>query len=308
MTRLRGVLTATAAVPLILLGACATTDAAGVGAGASASTGSGGAAESGTVTYGADQLVLRAENYGGFVPADRVLGRIPDISVYGDGRVITQGPMPSIYPQPAMPNVQVQTISPDTVRDLVRQALAAGVRNGADFGRPHIADASTTRVTVVSGGNAGGYTGGDKQVVAVDGLSQAQSDDPALTTAQRQARAKLAAFVKKLNQLPGSQGMPSAVKYQPERLAVLSQTWVKQADVQSAQKAWSGPALPGAYLYPATKVGCVVLTGAQRDAAVKAASDASKITGWTSGGGTYQLTFRPMLPDERDCSALKTGR
>lgn len=296
MTRLRGALIA-AAVPLSLLSACAQP----VGNDAAAAPGP---AESSTAPLpGADDLVLRAEAYGGFVPADLIVGRLPMVSVYGDGRVIAEGPAPAIYPPAALPNLQVQMIPPELVRELARQALAAGVKNGADFGRPSVADAPTTRVTVI--------TGGDTQSVAAEALGEAQSTDPGLTAGQRAARSKLSAYVKKLTGLSSAPGLSDPVAYQPATVAVLARPWADNGSGEppAATKAWTGPKLPGGYLNPDFKIGCVVVSGAQKDAVLAAAKTASHITPWTAGYDKWLITFRPLLPDEaRGCAVLSTGR
>ena len=296
MTRLRGTLIA-AAVPLLLLGACAQP----VGAGASADSSSGTPESAVASAPGGDALVLRSESFGGFVPPDQVVGRLPQISVYGDGRVITEGPVPTIYPGPALPNVQVQTINPELVQEMVGEGLAAGVRSGTDFGRPNVADAPTTRVTVVTANGA--------QSVTVEALNESQANDPALTAAQREARAKLAAFVQKLSGLPAAEGMPESVQYAPASVAVLARPWTAPASgPASPEKAWPGPKLPGSYLNPAFKIGCVVATGTDKDKVLAAASNANKITPWTQGGTKYLIIFRPLLPDETGCAALKNAR
>lgn len=295
MTRLRGTLIA-AAVPLFLLGACAQPVGAG-GVGDASS----GVTESATASApGGDALVLRVESFGGFAPADRVLGRLPAISVYGDGRVITEGPVPAIYPGPALPNVQVQTVSVELVQEMVGEGLAAGVRSGTDYGRPNVADAPTTRVTVV--------TAGGTQSVTAEALNEAQANDPRLTAAQRQARVKLAAFVRKLSGLPAADGMPPSVQYEPASVAVLARPWVAQGTgPESPAKAWPGPELPGSYLNPAFKIGCVVASGADKDKVMAAAKDANVVTPWTQGAAKYLITFRPLLPDEAGCAVLKTA-
>ena len=297
MTRLRGTLIA-AAVPLFLLGACARP----VGAGGVADPSSGTPESAPASAPGGNALVLRVETFGGFAPADRVVGRIPQISVYGDGRVITEGPLPAIYPGPALPNVQVQVVSAELVQEMVSEGLTAGVRSGTDYGRPNVADAPTTRVTVV--------TAGGKQSVTAEALSEAQSNDPRLTAAQRQARAKLAGFVRKLSGLPAAEGMPASVAYDPDAVAVLARPWTAQGSMggpENPEKAWAGPALPGAYLNPSFKIGCVVASGAAKDKIIAAAKDATAITPWTQGGTKYLITFRPLLPDETACAALKTA-
>src|SRR5689334_12605985 len=197
MTRLRGTLVA-AAVPLFLISACAGNQPAGA---TDTHT-----TESASVPD-TDSLVIRVESVGGFVPAEQNVGRIPAVSIYGDGRLITEGPRAMIYPARSLPNLQEQMLTPEFVQDLVRQGKEAGVRDGADFGSPNIADAPSTRVTV-----------GD-QSVSVVALGEAQPADPRLTEAQRTARAKLAAYVQKVKGLSSAEGMTKPVAYQPETLA-----------------------------------------------------------------------------------------
>lgn len=291
MTRLRGTLMA-AAVPLLALSACAQPAADGAGLPASGTPESSAASP-----QGGNDLVLRTEQFGGFVPQDRVVGALPQVSVYADGRVITEGPVAAIYPGPALPNVQVQTISPAKVQELIQAAGPAGVANGTDFGRPNVADAPNTRVTVV--------TPQGTQSVTAAALHESQPQDPQLTPAQRAAREKLAKYVSSLTSLQTSQ---SDVKpYQAESVAVLARPWVDPggSDAKSPEKAWPGPALPGAYLNAAFKIGCVVVTGAEKDKVWAAAKDATAITPWTAGGAKYLINFRPLLPDEAGCAEMK---
>jgi hypothetical protein len=294
MTRLRGTLIA-AAVPLVvLLGACAQQTAAGSPTGSPGSTGT---PESTTAKGpGANDLVLRTETYGGFVAPDMVLGRFPQLSVYGDGRVISEGPIPAIYPGPALPNLQVSRITPEFLQSLVKDGLAAGVRNGADLGQPGVADAPTTRVTVV--------TAGGKQVVTINALSEAPSNDRRLTADQRDARTKIAAYVKKLNALP-----KNSTAYEPTSLVVFAAPWTKPANgpVPPA-KAWPGPALPGTDIDSATKAGCVAVTGAQTSKVLAAAKSGNALTPWTTGSSKWRIVFRPLLPDESGCASVKTTR
>jgi hypothetical protein len=292
MTRLRGSWTA-AAVTLFLLSACARTDAIGA-PGESASPGASGSG----VPVPADQLVLRVEQIGGLAGPNARIGQLPAVSVYGDGRVITQGPQIAIYPGPALPNVQVQQASPATVDGLVakgRQLAAAAT----DLGRPGVADAGTTRITVAG------------RTIDAYALQEAPSNDPALTPAQQDARAKLAAFVEQLTELPTTNGMPEAQPYQPEALAVLSRTWVKPADdlpSPPAATVWPGPALPGDYLQQGLKQGCLTVTGAEASEVLAAAKTANQNTPWKSGTAVWSVTFRPLLPDESGCADLQARR
>src|SRR3954469_22813419 len=80
-------------------------------AGAGGSTGaSGGAGAIGHPT-GSDDLVLRMDVSGGFVPAEVTLKNVPGVSIFGDGRMIVTGPVIEIYPGPALPNLQVTRLT-----------------------------------------------------------------------------------------------------------------------------------------------------------------------------------------------------
>jgi hypothetical protein len=83
-----------------------------------------------------DALVLRVTQGGGYTAPGADLGRLPLVSVYRDGRVITEGPVVAIYPAPAWPNVQVTRLDDDAVTDLVDAALDAGVTATGDLGSP----------------------------------------------------------------------------------------------------------------------------------------------------------------------------
>src|SRR3954447_1347500 len=101
--------------------------------------------------YAPDDLVLRAEYTGGYTTPQLLAGRLPLVSVYGDGRVVTEGPVAAIYPGPALPNLQVRRIDAAQVRSLVDRAIDAGVGETGDLGTPPLADAPSTRFTVSTG-------------------------------------------------------------------------------------------------------------------------------------------------------------
>ncbi|HEU4349370.1 MAG TPA: hypothetical protein VFR35_16460 [Actinoplanes sp.] len=291
MTRLRGPFAATAAAALFLLGGCARP--AGDQAGASRT-------ESATAAPAGADLVLRVRQEGGFVPPEQIVGRIPTVSVYADGRIITEGPVALIYPGPALPNLQVRTIEPDEVTALAEKALGAGVRTGADLGHPNVTDVPVTRIDVV--------VAGATHTVSAEALGVSTPDDPMLTAEQKEARARLAAFVQELTSPPD---VSEQRAYRAESVAALAQPYHKPDDGlpgPAEPTAWPGPALPGEYLSPNIKIGCVEVTGAGLDRVLTAAAKANQNTPWSSGGNTYGITFRPLLPDEAGCAGLKTAR
>ena len=251
-------------------------------------------------SYGADDLVLRVEYTGGFMPVESLFTRVPIISVYGDGRVITEGPVPAIYPGPALPNLQVQMVGPDDVVDLAGRALAAGVGRDGDFGQPSVADAASTRFTVLSDQGP--------QVTEVYAL-EITDDGLGLTGNQRDARRSLQELLGDLTDLSKTLG-PDVVNvsqpYQAESVAVVSREWTDPGtpEVQQPEQAWPGPALPGA---PADQVGlsCATLTGADAAAVLTEAASATAITPWVSQGKPWYVAFRPLLPDEASCDDLR---
>jgi len=294
MTRLRVLWTAAAAVTLSLLSACAQPivdgEAGGGGASASPSGPSG----------DPDALVLRVRQTGGFVGPDALAGELPDLSVYADGRMIFGGPTVMSYPGPALPNVQVLMISPDALATLVDKAVAAGVKPGTDFGQPGVADARTTQVTLVTASGA--------QTAEANALGEAQPNDPMLTPAQQDARAKLRAYLDELDKLKSGAAVE---QYKPEMLAAVARPYANTDDTlpgKPKEQKWAGPALPGEPLNAEAEISCVTATGEQADAIVAAAEKANANTPWLSEGKSWTVRFRPLLPDETGCADLKAER
>ena len=301
MRILRGSTTAAAVFLLLFAGGCAGRTISGAAGPGPSTSPSGGVQNPGSAP------VLRVERYGGLMAPGANLMAFPVVSVYADGRVVTQGPVPAIYPGAALPNLQMQQISPDAVRTLVEKSVAAGVRTGATFGRPQVADAPTTRITVIDGGRP--------QTVEVAALNETSPGDSALTPAQKADRAKLATLVQQLTNLPGTLGpaqVGPAAPYTPTAIAALATPW--NPGTQSGPNAgveapkaqdWPGPALPGEKINAAGTVGCVIVTGAKLPAVLEAAKTAKTITPWTSGARQWTVMFRVLLPDEADCATLK---
>src|SRR4051794_380265 len=91
--------------------------------------------------YPAAQPGIRVTIEGGLMPEPARLTELPAVSVYGDGRVITPGPVPTIYPGPALRTLLVRSIGTAGVDAMVRQAIDAGVGSTLDLGMPNVADA-----------------------------------------------------------------------------------------------------------------------------------------------------------------------
>ncbi|TQS46957.1 hypothetical protein [Cryptosporangium phraense] len=240
-----------------------------------------------------DDLVLRAEYTGGFVPPQFTYSRLPTVSVYADGRVITEGPQITIYPGPALPNVLVRTISRASIDRLVASARQAGVGKPFDYGTPGVADVPTTRFTLVDGGK--------RSTSEVYALGTNDEWDRQLAAAQRAARARMRTLFSTLTDVRGTgEDRP----YRPDAVATIVRAYTPGGEGRpQPARAWRGAPLPGPVVGPAD-LHCLTATGAVADRVLADAAEANTETPWTSGGRQWSLTFRPLLPDESGCGSL----
>lgn len=251
-----------------------------------------------TVTreFGPNVLVLRVDVMPGMLPVATRFTRLPTVSVYGDGRVLTPAPQPAVYPVPALPSLRVQQITTANVRHLVDLASQAGVGSGQDLGSPAIADAPSTRFTMRT--NTG--------IASTTVLALGMTPDSSLTAAQRAGRAALRDLVSALSDLTATFGpLPAPVSFVPAGVAAVAQAWTDPHDPAVAAPvavAWPGPALPGTYVGMGLR--CVSATGGEGQAVMAAAVHANALTPWTSGDGRFTVAIRPLLPDETGCQDL----
>ena len=256
-----------------------------------------------TLPEGDAVLVLRVEHVGGFVPAEWTYSRLPAYSLYADGRLITDGPVPAIYPGPALPNVQVQQLDDATLRALVDRAVAAGVAESTDLGSPPVADLPSTRFTLTTA--AGTVV---REVYALDYALEGDGMEADLTDEQVNGRARLRDLLTTLfdaGQQPGPDGLPPVESYVPSAVAAITSPWADPEDgLASPEQPWPGPELPGEPVGGPLQVGCVVATGEQATAVLTAAATASATTPWASGNARWSVVFRPLLPDESGCADL----
>jgi len=222
-----------------------------------------------------DVAIVRVTTRGGFAAEWRRPAQLPQLSVFGDGRVITIGPTTLEYPGPALPNLQAFGLTREGLARIVDEGRNAGLLDDPppDYGDPGITDQSTTTITV---------SVGDRRR-RVDVYALGFSDG--LTVDQRENRERLDRFIQTAGDpdalrpfiVPGSER-----RYHPGALAVLARpTEATDADGH----AWPLGDLAG--------TDCVVLTGNDATTALDAARTAHDGDTWTSAGATYDLDFRP---------------
>jgi hypothetical protein len=247
---------------------------------------------------GSNELVLRVSTGGGLIgPSVRLTG-FPGLSLYGDGRLITQGAQIDIFPGPAMPAVQVTRVTEAGVQRVLRAARSAGLL-GPDrhYDFQQIMDAGTTTFTVVAAGGVHRISA----VALFEGadLSRVPEDE-------REPRRLMAAFQQDLMDVRGRLGadvvgpdqpyVPSAIRI------VSSASDPKNAEDPQFVKIADWPLARGLATFGEPRLGgsvrCGDVSGADLNTVGPALTASHQLTFWRSQGHFYQLQLRPLLPDE----------
>jgi hypothetical protein len=288
---------------LVLMLAAASCADAGPGAGNGGSTGTTGPSGGTGPTHagGATEVVLRVATEGGFVPVEVNLAAIPGFTAYGDGTTITTGPQIEIYPGPALPNVIATPLTDAGLDALVRAALDAGLAKDADhidLEHMAISDMPTTVFTLVVDGTA--------HVTRVYALGAVSEQPPGMSDDEWTARRELETFAAQLGDLrswlpAGSVGEDAP--YVPSAMRIFVGPYVPDEQLSQPEIAWPLGSDLGALGEPTSLADrrCAVLEGADLDAVWPLAQQANTLTPWTSGGTSYSIVFRPLLPDESGC-------
>jgi hypothetical protein len=250
----------------------------------------------GPATEPANTVVLRVVTRGGFATESRQAGQPPQVSVFDDGRVVTIGPTTLEYPGPALPNLQELRLTGDGVGRIIDEARDVGLLDDPppDYGDAGITDQPTTTVTV-----------------RVDGRSRrvdvyALDFSDGVTSEQRDNREQLMRLIQRGGD-PGPEGIdvvPRSIRrYEPTGVAVI----IRPSDsTEGEARAWplddlAGLGDPYERLAGAT---CKVFDRGQLAAVLEVARPARDADRWESAGASYNLQFRPLLPDERGCEDL----
>lgn len=242
-----------------------------------------------------DEVVIRVETAGGFVPVDVALATLPELSIMGDGTALVTGPQTMQYPGSALPNLLQGSVAPEVVADLITAAREAGLLDGEiDFGTPGITDMASTSVTLSVDGE-----------VTVQSAYALSFEDPAavdqLTPEQSEARTKLADFI-----TAAQEAVRDASRvYTPERVSVFRLPVFDgvEGGIDPGVATWP---LDDPFAWPASSAteGCQTYEGEDAATVIAAAVDTNTATNWSIDAGPgadpvpFRLVFRPLLPDE----------
>jgi hypothetical protein len=250
-------------------------------------------------SYAPNDLVLRVELSGGFTSPAVLVTRLPSFSLYGDGRVVEEGPQPAIYPGPALPSVVQFRVNEDGFQELLRAARAAGLA-GADrrLDFPGVADVPTTVFTFFDGTRTHTF-----RAYALGQKVGVPTPDQRLRTELESLQSRLGDLRSWLpaGSLSGGTVMPI------DRLAVLIGAGGPGGGVKEPTVNWPLTESPAALAKPVAAfdgISCLSLGGSQLSEVLPLARKANQLTPWVADGTNYELAFRPLLPDEQGCGAL----
>lgn len=237
---------------------------------------------------GADEVVIRYAQVGGFVPREFAYQEIPSLLISGDGQALTPGAHIEIYPGPLLPTMQVQAIGDDGIQAILAAADEAGLFRQIDYEQPtNIADAPTAQVTI----NVNGETFVHEAYAL--GLAT-PGDGSEETTPERQA---LANFIAQLNDLPvlaGASNLGEQMIFEPEQygieaIAVDDLSEYGPDDIDPTVVDW--PAEVSVRLADASA--CTLVPA---DEVGETLAAANQLTFFADVDITYQVLAKPILP------------
>jgi hypothetical protein len=238
-----------------------------------------------------DSVVLRLSSGGGFVPMEIAFLEVPQLVVYGDGRVITIDPdaQPDFANLPATSQLLLRQLDEEGMQALLLAAQEHGLFDDApDYGQPNVTDMPGTSLTIAANG-----TTVDRSVYALG------FDDPAagLTPDQLAARKELGAFIEQALDLDTlAAGHVTATepyvadRFDVRRFEILDDV---ATDGEVERQPW-----PEAAGDPPPKDGCITVSGPEAAAIGEAFANAGSNDRWTLSGVEFRALARPILPGE----------
>jgi len=246
-------------------------------------------------TPSAAVLLLKVTTEGGFIGPTATLASLPTVAVYRDGRIFTPGAMPAIFPGPLVQALTVRDVGPAAVAAIVAAIGKAGLDKPGGGDPGVTADTGTTVFTVVVDGATvttrfGGMNGGPgkpggnpSSAAALDLLTRLT--DPAETWGR--AAASETTYVPtayRIFVVPGGPEVDPTASQGP-------MAW----PLATTLDAFGTPAIPDRGI-AGLRAG--VVRGADAATLAPFLARANAMTPVTSGGKTYTLYVRPLLPDE----------
>jgi len=245
-------------------------------------------------------VLLKVTTEGGFINPAATLNALPIVEVLSDGRILTPGAVDAIAPGPLLPTLDVRDTGAAGAAAILAAIKQAGLDQASTAGPGIPGDSGTdifsvtidgqTTETRLAGGGPGGPGGPGLGGSADPGRAAAfdllnRLIDPAETwgagsvTAVKYAPAGYRVYV-----IPGAPSSDPATAQQPV-------TW----PLSTALDAFGTAAVPDRGI-AGLRQGVVL--GADAATLGPILARATLETAFTSGGRSYTLSVRPLLPDE----------
>jgi hypothetical protein len=236
------------------------------------------------------------------LPPVNVFAMQPHVRITGDGLVVTQGPVPAIFPGPLMPNLQARPITEAGRAAILAAAKELGMLEGTtDFtAGPTLAGGISGRIELTV----------DGQVITLTGNPNALMECVTTPcTPPAGSAAAFAEFWRLLGDLPSwipNELSPESPYDAPAYAILVGPAPEPDPNLPQAPMDWpldqplalfGGPVLDGSYR-------CGTVTGADAATLLPALQAANQLTPWIqdpSTSATFGLTVRPMVPGEDAC-------
>ena len=270
-------------------------------------------AETGPISHatGPTDLVLQATSGGGLLPQELRLAEMPNVSIYGDGRVVMLGLHGGGPEDPLLPELTETRLTADGMARILQAAREAGIL-GPDrrFDLPDVYDLWTVWFTATT----------DGKPHRVSAYALGFEDEARLAPpGEMEARRKLDTLYGHLVDLrawlpPGTVGPDSA--YEPVETRILVTPLLDWSTADGG--ATPGPATPRAdqevrdWPLAGSPESFGAAVGAHGEAWYCAVIEPDQVVGlgletatrdtrWRAGDSLYQVVARPLLPDESGC-------
>ena len=233
---------------------------------------------------GPDDVIVSVAYEGGFVPVETIFTATPAAMITGDGRALSAGAVPAIYPGPLLPSVLQRTITPEATQEVIALADELGLLRDVTYDRnDQIADAADTVVMLTVDGTIYRH-----QAYAL-GLDDERDPD----------RANLAEFVAAVTDLPttvGADQLGPDEPYAAEEYLIQSRAVnPEDGDTEIAPTVVDWPADASVRLADAWD--CVAVPVAEFEPLFR---DANQLTYFRDADVTYQVLVTPRVPG-REC-------
>ena len=233
-------------------------------------------------------LVLDVRAASGFVLPEWRFTRLPEVSVYSNGTILTPNLITTMqYPGPAVHTI-MRRMAPNDVWRIVEGAVRAQLGNTKlNWGTPMIADAPATEVTLRP----------SRALPQTRITIQALGMDYGLTKKQIAHRTKARMFIDAVS----SYARPYVTTKATARPWV-SGRWAYMATVDpgdefSVTRPWFGQEL-------VEDMQCHLMSKSENQQLLAVLPELNQASRWSSGGQTWRVALRPLLPHERSCGDI----